>query len=236
VNRYRLSEILLAIFLFFGITGSTYYFDGNAALVLSFSSEDPVRWESDIVRLESKTVPSEAILFLGSSSIVRWDSLSSDMAPLAVINRGFGGAKMNDVVYYADRLIEVDAPIAVVIFVGTNDIHPGASKEPRWLVEKYRELVELIRARISDIPIYYIGITPSIMRWDVWDIAQRTNELIEDFSSSDPLLYFIDTSSNLLINGKLNGRNYVPDGLHLSKNGYEIWASQIGGVLKRDLL
>ena len=59
--------------------------------------------------------------------------------------------------------------------------------------KKYRTLVSIVRARFFEIPIYYIAITPSILRWEVWPIAKQTNDLIEKFSSEDPLLHFIDT-------------------------------------------
>ena len=44
------------------------------------------------------------------------------MAPLPVLRHGFGGAKLNDVVYYAERLVSAYRPRAVVVFAGTNDI------------------------------------------------------------------------------------------------------------------
>ena len=93
------------------------------------SSEDPLVWEKDIARLEQVAIAEPgAVLFVGSSSIRLWPSLPEDMAPLDAVQRGFGGAKINDVIFYADRLFAAEAPAAIVIFVGTNDISPGAAK------------------------------------------------------------------------------------------------------------
>ena len=149
-------------------------------------SEDPLVWEEDIEALETqlKEHPSRdgAVLFIGSSSIRLWESLAEDMYPLEVVQRGFGGAKLGDVVHYADRLLDIGVtPGAIVVFVGTNDIHPGAVKEPAVLLQKYKNFLAVVRSHYADVPVYYIAITPSIMRWEVWDVAQQTNRLIMDY-------------------------------------------------------
>lgn len=192
------------------------------------ASEDPAVWAADISALEAKTAgvypPGEGIVFIGSSSIRLWSSLAEDMAPLPVIQHGFGGAKLNDAVVYAQRLVNAYRPRAVVVFVGTNDIDPNASKAPAELLASYREFVAAVRADQPEVPILYIGITPSPLRWSVWDIAIETNKLIEQYSESDPNLHFIDTSPGLLgANGEPIREHYIFDGLHLSESGYAAW-------------
>lgn len=203
-------------------------------------SEDPQVWEEDISALESKTSglygPGEGVVFLGSSSIRLWNTLVDDMAPIGVIQHGFGGAKLNDVIYYAQRLVNAYQPRAVVIFAGTNDIHPGASKTPEVLFASYQTLVRKIRVDRPDLPIFYIAITPSTMRWSVWPIAQATNQLIEDWSAEDPNLYVIDTSHALMgSSGEPDSENYRRDGLHLSEQGYRIWREIIRTRLMGEL-
>lgn len=203
-------------------------------------SEDPLVWEEAINTLEANTRgkygPGQGVVFIGSSSIRLWDSLADDMSPMPVIQHGFGGAKLNDVVYYAERLVNAYQPRAVVVFAGTNDIEPAASKSPQVLLASYQAFVEKVRARQPDLPIFYIGITPSPRRWSVWSIAQSTNRLIEVWSAADPNLHFIDTSDALLASdGEPDEDNYLFDGLHLSKRGYGIWRDiirqRLGDVL-----
>lgn len=191
-------------------------------------SEDPLVWEEAIVALEAKTRgkydPGQGVVFVGSSSIRLWDSLADDMSPMPVIQHGFGGAKLNDVVHYAERLVNAYQPRAVVVFAGTNDIEPAASKSPEVLLASYQAFVGTVRGSQPDLPIFYIGITPSPRRWAVWPIAQSTNRLIAAWSAADPNLHFIDTSDALLAsNGEPDEDNYLFDGLHLSKRGYRIW-------------
>ena len=200
-------------------------------------SEDPLVWEEDIRALEEATrgslPPGEAVVFVGSSSIRFWDSLHADMAPIPVIQHGFGGAKLNDLVYYADRLVSAYRPRAVVVFAGTNDITPSAAKAPEVLLASYREFVGKVRQQQPDLPIYYIAITPSPWRWEVWPIAQTANALIVDFCATAGELHFIDTGRVLLDSqGEPDPSNYVFDGLHLSEKGYRIWT----GIIRRRLL
>jgi lysophospholipase L1-like esterase len=132
------------------------------------ASEDPLVWEQDIRALEQNT-----IVFMGSSSIRLWSTLGQDMAPLVTVNRGFGGAKLADTVHYAARVVDIEKPGAIVIFVGTNDVHPGASKPPEVLLQSYRELVKRIREMHESTPIYYIAITDSAGNQSINRALQR---------------------------------------------------------------
>lgn len=203
------------------------------------ASDDPLVWESDIrafeVSAERFPPVQDAVLFLGSSSIRLWDSLSADMHPIPVIRRGFGGAKLDDLVYYAERLLNVPPPLAIVIFAGTNDITPIAAKKPGEVLRKYQQLVGRVRELLPAVPIYYIAITPSPRRWQVWPIAQQANRLIQDYIESSKNLYFIDTGPALLNQQDLpNKNNYRRDGLHLSVRGYKIWRDMIYSRLLMD--
>ncbi|MEZ5569672.1 MAG: GDSL-type esterase/lipase family protein [Halioglobus sp.] len=204
------------------------------------SSEDPLVWEADIRALERRAegqFPAHtAVVFVGSSSIRLWDSLAKDMAPVPVIRQGFGGAKLNDVVHYAERLVSVHRPRAVVVFAGTNDIQPGRSKSPAALLAAYQTLVRTVRREQPELPVYFIAITPSPMRWAVWDVALETNRLITEYSAGDQNLHVIDTGPALLgADGKPERANYVFDGLHLSAQGYAIWTSIIRPPLLAEL-
>ena len=69
--------------------------------IRSTISEDPLVWEEDIRALEERSAgrfgPGEAVVFVGSSSIRFWSTLEADMAPMPVLQHGFGGAKLGDV-------------------------------------------------------------------------------------------------------------------------------------------
>lgn len=202
-------------------------------------NEDPLVWEADIAAFETAAEltpePANAVVFVGSSSIRLWESLVQDMAPIPIIQRGFGGAKLNDLVYYADRLVNVYQPTAVVVFAGSNDITPGDVKTPEQLLISYQQFVARVRTNNKALPIYYIAITPSPRRWEVWSNAQAVNAIIEGYSHRTPGLFYIDTGPVLMNSeGEPDKDNYKFDSLHLSDKGYRQWSSVIRPRLLKD--
>ncbi|MFK7730131.1 MAG: GDSL-type esterase/lipase family protein [Pseudomonadales bacterium] len=203
-------------------------------------SEDPLVWEADIVAFEtaarSEPPPENAVVFVGSSSIRFWDSLVEDMAPIPVIQRGFGGAKLNDVVHYADRLVNVYQPSAVVIFAGSNDMTPGDTKTPAQLLASYKQFVAKVRIHNPALPIYYIAITPSPRRWEIWPNAHAANAIIKEYSGATSGLFFIDTGQALMdADGEPDMANYRIDKLHLSEQGYKVWTRIVRAKLLETL-
>ena len=230
-----MKKIVLAVLaiLIVLIAPKAYYYYAEVSKAMS---EDPRVWEEAIVEFEEDArangYPENAVVFVGSSSIRLWTSLVKDMGPSPVIQRGFGGAKLADVDYYAERLVNAYKPAAVVVFAGTNDISEDMTYTPRQLADTYKSFVAKVRKDQNNVPIYYIGITPSVLKWNVWDKGQATNNLIRDFIEQDENHTFIDTSVALLEElGEPNPDNYADEflwgGLHLNAKGYAIWTNVI---------
>ncbi|MGB3802361.1 MAG: GDSL-type esterase/lipase family protein [Lewinella sp.] len=196
-------------------------------------SDDPEVWEPEIARFEAEDgrtpPPRDAILFVGSSSIRFWRHLAEDMAPLTVIRRGFGGAKLHDVTHFADRIILPYRPSAIVLFAGTNDISGQANdKTPEALFADFTELAELIRGELPGTPLYYISMTPIPARREVWPSLREANEAIAKYAQQHPHLHFIDMTDAFL-NASDQPRNdlFWWDKVHLNRKGYRIWAGRI---------
>jgi lysophospholipase L1-like esterase len=197
---------------------------------------DPDAWEPSIRRFEAqdRLRPPEpgAIVFTGSSSFTLWSTLAQDMAPLFVLNRGFGGARIADVVHYVDRIVLPYRPRAVVLFAGTNDIAGPRPATAHRVYEGYLQFVSRVHAAFREIPIYYVGITPSRSRWKLWPIAREANDLIQAHTRTDPRLHFIDLTSVLLgLDGKPDRSLYRIDRLHPNRRGYLRWTQVIKPIL-----
>ena len=79
-----------------------------------------------------------------------------------------------------------------------------------------------------------MSVKPSLLRWDVWPEAQRTNRFLRDMATEDELLYYIDVASPMLQpNGEVMIDIFVEDGLHLNEKGTDIWAAAIREALMR---
>src|ERR1700744_4091267 len=66
--------------------------------------------------------PVHPILFVGSSSIRKWDDLQVAFGPYGVLNRGIGGAVINDIQYYLKDIVFDYEPRQIVLYVGENDV------------------------------------------------------------------------------------------------------------------
>jgi hypothetical protein len=198
-------------------------------------SSDPAVWESTIRKFEAhdrlQPPPTDVIVFTGSSSITFWSTLEQDMAPLPVINRGFGGSHMNDVVYCAPRLVVAYRPRAVVLFAGTNDIAGSKPKTAQEVFDGYRAFVEVIHAALPAAPIYYVSITPTPSRWKYWPIVQETNRLICAHTTTDPRLHFIDLTGVIWgVTANPIARSSASIGCIPAK-GYAVWTAKIKPIL-----
>lgn len=198
------------------------------------------KWGKEISLLENKDSqepdPQDAILFVGSSSIRRWESMAEDMAPWPTVRRGYGGAKLSDLVIFIQRIIAKHDYRALVIFVG-NDITGGEDdRTPDEVLELYQLLIKLVRKTHPQKPIFFIAITPNSKRFDVWPAVNAANRLIQRYSATDPLLHYIDTVDQYLDrHGKPRDELFTQDKLHQNEAGYRIWASIIKSQLEAKL-
>ena len=62
--------------------------------------------------------PEHAILFVGSSSFTLWKDVQDYFPGYAIINRGFGGSTLPDLIRYADQIIIPLKPKQIVIYCG----------------------------------------------------------------------------------------------------------------------
>jgi len=66
--------------------------------------------------------PPGQVLFIGSSSIRMWTTLATDMSPVPVLNRGFGGSKTGEVLAVFERIVLPCSPRVIVYYCGDNDL------------------------------------------------------------------------------------------------------------------
>lgn len=180
--------------------------------------------------------PRSPIVFVGSSSIRMWRTLAEDMAPLPVLNRGFGGSQLAHVVHYAEETILRYAPRAVVVYGGDNDLDASSGKTAEDVARDFARLAEIVRARLPEARLYFLSIKPSRLRWARWPEMQRANARIAALCADDPRLAFVDVAAPLLgPDGTPRGDVFLFDGLHLNDTGYAEWTRVVRARLCRDL-
>ena len=154
---------------------------------------------------------------------------------MPVIQHGFGGAKIEDVNYYAERLITHWPAPKVVIFVGTNNINGNENhaSAPEIIREELSLLIETILAARADTQIFYLPITPTIFSWDKWASVREANRLAAELCQQYDNVVFVETADLFLDEkGEPNKKFFAFDGLHLSAEGYAAWTGRIKPLLQ----
>ena len=187
-------------------------------------------WEKEIMALEANdsinTPELGGIVFIGSSSIRGWRSLSSDFADKNVLNRGFGGSELVDAVNYFDRLVAKYEPKQVVLYIGENDIASG--KCPGVVFNKFKEFAKRMRVQLPESELLFLSLKPSIARWDKYPEMEEVNAMVKKYASTRKGVKFIDISTAMLgENGLPKPEFYINDGLHMTEEGYKLWKTKV---------
>jgi len=229
-----LKRVLIGVALFAGLLAAAY-----AALpyLMSYQTKDASAFESEIATFETQDsagLPAPGhVLFIGSSSIRRWETLEQDMAPIQVLNRGFGGSMLHHSTHYFDRIVTPYQPSAIVMYAGGNDIsNLIAPRSADMVFQDFEEFIAKVRADLGPVPVVYISIKPSVLREKFWPEMQKVNQAIQGRAQADKLIYFIDGATPLLgSDGKPSPEFLVWDGLHLNAEGYAEWAALVQPTL-----
>lgn len=196
------------------------------------------RFESAVAKFEQedqeKGYQPEAVLFTGSSSIRMWKTLTEDMAPIPVINRGFGGSTIPEVLHYADRMILPHQPKYIVFYCGENDLSNDETKAKDAL-SNFKAFHRYLQENLPETRLYFIAIKPSISREKYWPKFQEANKMISKFISRQDNYFFVDTASKMLDgNGVVLQDIFVDDNLHMNAKGYDIWTNVLKPILEQD--
>lgn len=202
----------------------------TTAALAQKAAHDSSKWEKDIVKFEAEDKtnppPKGALLFIGSSTIVRWKTLAQDYPEHKVINRGFGGSQIADSVNFADRIIIPYAPKAVYLRAGGNDLNAG--KSVAQVFDDYKDFVAKIHAKLPNTDIYFISLSPSIKRWKQHDQEKELNNLIQGFIAAKPHLKYIETYDMVLgTDGMPRKDLFVADELHFNAEGNKLLAERV---------
>jgi lysophospholipase L1-like esterase len=201
---------------------------GTLLAASSLSAQQPAdRWERFVAAFEEadhvSPPPKGEIVFVGSSTIHRWDT-ATYFPDLKIINRGIDGTELSDALRYVDRLVLRYEPRLVVLYAGDNDIASGRLSEQ--ISVDFERFVRAVHSKLPQTRILYIGIKPSPLRWLQIDRMRLANDVIRTICQRDDRLAFLDFD-NLMLGWDEKPRRdlYVEDGLHLTPLGYQLWTA-----------
>ena len=195
---------------------------------------DPTRFEPEIRAFEAadraSPPPLGGVVFIGSSSIQHWSNVAADFPGVPVLNRGFGGSTLADVVHYEDRILLPYRPHLVVLYAGDNDLAEG--RMPERVLADYRAFVARLRSALPAARVAFVSIKPSPSRRTFIPRVRETNQRIRAIIARDSLQTYVDVFTPMLNEkGQPRPELFLADSLHMTRAGYLLWRERLEPVV-----
>ena len=220
--------------------GSNRLFTGLLAIIVALiplidaRAQDPTRFEGDIKAFENADLanrpPSDPVLFVGSSSVRMWTDLAAAFPDYPVMNRGFGGSHMSDLLYYFDRVVAVYDPVLIVVYEGDNDLAGGKSVDQVYT--DYVAFLAMVDEELPGARVAFLAVKPSPSRAQYLEPMRQLNDRLEALAATDPDVWYIDVFTPMLnAAGQPRPELFGSDMLHMNAAGYALWKSIVEPVL-----
>ena len=172
-------------------------------------------------------------LFAGSSSCTKWKDVAMYFPGYPIINRGFGGATLADLIYYVDDAIIKYQPSQVFIYCGENDMADVDTVSPATVLLRFKTLHSILLKKLPRATkIVFVSLKPSVSRWRLESKFIEANKLIEDYIATQKNIQYLDVHAAMLDENKEVLKDiFIADKLHLNPKGYLIWQNQFSPYL-----
>jgi lysophospholipase L1-like esterase len=179
--------------------------------------------------------PKGQIVFAGSSSFTKWKDVAMYFPGYPIINRGFGGATLVDLIYFADEAIIKYQPRQIFIYCGENDMADVDTVSPATVLDRFKTLHHILLKKLPrTTKIIFVSIKPSIARWHLEPKYIETNKMIEAYIATQKNMQFLDVHSAMLDEHKEVLKDiFIADKLHMNAKGYQIWQKIFAPNLKK---
>lgn len=200
------------------------------------AGHDFSRFVDEIKRFEEydseNSISGKPVLFIGSSTINLWKTAEC-FPEHNVLNRGFGGAAVKDILHYYDNVVGKYSPSAVIIY---DDIEIENGDPAESVFREYKSLSDRIHNDFPDCRIIFISVKPVPMDFllgrNVRSNKDRLNAILKDYAGGVQYVEYVDLS-HLLYNpdGTLKLDLYSEDRMHFNESGYELWSKELNKIL-----
>ena len=186
-------------------------------------------YQKRVSLFKTEPVKKGRIIILGNSiaEFGNWKELLNDTT---VINRGVAGDNTFGVMERLDDVIS-RAPGKLLVEIGINDISQNIPVS--IVVKNILTIVSRVKAKSPVTKIYVHSVLPTNdnVKYEYPEaynknhVADSVNTLLRKNAMKNNFIY-IDLNMELRTsNGELDTKYAEPDGLHLSKSGYQVWIS-----------
>ncbi len=169
------------------------------------------------------------LVFLGDS-LTEWGDWQRRFPDYAVTNLGISGETVEGLLARRDRIrAQIENPYYIFLMTGINNI----ASEQYDIIEPYRELVRNLTTWYKKTTIVVQSLLPVELTWISGDAIRDTNRQLEQIAREysaeylDVYSLFVDQTGSPL------SACLQDDGVHLSRQGYEVWTKAVDRFLKK---
>jgi beta-glucosidase len=178
------------------------------------------------------------LVFIGDSITQGWGGAGKDVwskyyGNRKAMNLGIGGDRTQHVLWRLDNgNIEGIKPKLAVIMIGTNNSN-GNDNTAEQIADGIKAIVAKLRDKLPETKILLLAIFPRDENpgTDKREKIAKVNEQIAKLADNSKIVY-LDIGAKFLGEGDKLPKEIMPDYLHLSPKGYEIWAEAIEPKVK----
>lgn len=164
------------------------------------------------------------ILFIGSSSFTMWQDVAQYFPKHKILNRAFGGSSLTDLIRFRYDVVYPYQPKQIVMYCGENDFAGSDTVTIEMVVQRFKTLFGLIRARYAAVPFVYVSMKPSPSRAHLMPKFAKANNQIQQFLATKSKTSYADVYSSMLkADGTPREDIFIGDNLHMNAKGYAIW-------------
>jgi len=194
------------------------------------------RHEANVKRIKEGNVD---LLFVGDSITEGWGNNAvwqKTYAPLKAANLGIGGDTTENVLWRLENgEVEGISPKAAVLLIGTNNFGLEGHS-PDQVAKGVAACVRTLRKKLPSTKIILLAIFPRDPS-PAAEIRKKIKAVNDQIATLDDrkAVHYLDIGPKLANPDGSLSKEVMPDFLHLSEKGYQIWADAMAPLLK-DLL
>ena len=172
------------------------------------------------------------VIFVGDSITQGWESngkkvWEENFTPLKAVNLGIGGDQTGHVIWRITEGKELEPinPKVAVMMIGTNNMGAHTAED---IAGGVKAIVEELHKQKPQMKILVLGIFPRSPKADdkIRDKIKTANAIIAKLDDGKTVFYK-DIGKEFLDKDGVLEKKIMPDYLHLSPEGYAIWATAI---------
>lgn len=177
------------------------------------------------------------LIFIGDSITQGWEGRGKGIwqkhyGKRNAVNLGIGGDRTQHVLWRMDNgNIKDIKPKLAVIMIGTNNSGSNSSEE---IFDGNEAIVAKLRKALPEMKILILAVFPR--GTDANDkrrqVNEKANAMIAKLADGEAV-HYLDIGKNFLKDDGTLPREIMPDLLHLSEQGYTIWAESIEPSVKK---